>query len=273
VSVAARVDRLEGALSPVAATILWLQEAHAFGTLEAYSAWLATQPLPTAPLERVPELARRGALEATKGQPRKVVLKASRQAVRDAIFLVELVITLTREARETLKTEGLRFAAFHWMLRALVTEMAAGPESPLRKRQGSPIDDLSGLCRAIRVLLARLKVEGEARRELERRYLGGHGVLYPADAEDWEQLITSLEALSEMGEDVLGERVKRRSGRRAACSSEPDDASSASSTRAAVNAEVRYLEDTARAHALRLLGHGDAAAVIVARRLVAAVST
>ncbi len=49
-----RLARLEGTLSPTAAALLWLTEAHGFGTLVAYVAWLIDQPASAAPLYRVP---------------------------------------------------------------------------------------------------------------------------------------------------------------------------------------------------------------------------
>jgi len=40
VSAATRLAKLEDALSPMGATLLWLAEAHEFGSLPAYVAWL-----------------------------------------------------------------------------------------------------------------------------------------------------------------------------------------------------------------------------------------
>ena len=71
-----RLAKLEGALSPKAATLLWLEEAHQFDSLPAYVAWLIDQPISVAPLDRVPALARAGALEAMRGQPREAVRMA-----------------------------------------------------------------------------------------------------------------------------------------------------------------------------------------------------
>ena len=57
-----RLAKLESALSPKAATLLWLAEAHQFGSLPAYVDWLIDQPISVAPLQRVPEQARAAAL-------------------------------------------------------------------------------------------------------------------------------------------------------------------------------------------------------------------
>jgi len=77
-------------------------------TLPAYVDWLIDQPISVAPLQRVPEQARAAAVEAMRGQPREVVRDAAHGAVRDAIFLVELVLKLNVPAEETIQLLGLR---------------------------------------------------------------------------------------------------------------------------------------------------------------------
>src|SRR5664280_2388343 len=109
-----RLAKLGGALSPKAATLVWLEEAHQFRSLPAYVDWLIDQPISAAPFERVPKQARAAALEAMRGLPREVVRVSSHQAVRDAVFLVELVLRLNSVAEEAIRTEGLRHAALFW---------------------------------------------------------------------------------------------------------------------------------------------------------------
>ena len=104
-----RLAKLEGALSPKAATLLWLEEAQQFRSLPAYVNWLIDQPISAAPLERVPEQAWAAAVESMRGQPREAVQEASRGAVRDGLFLVELVLRLNAVAEETIRMEGLRY--------------------------------------------------------------------------------------------------------------------------------------------------------------------
>ena len=127
-----RLAKLEGALSPKAATLLWLEEAQQFPSLPAYVDWLIEQPISAAPLERVPAQARAAAVEALRGQPRAAVREAAHQAIRDAIFLVELVLRLNSVAEETVRIEGLRYAALFWEMRALAAEaeLARGREHP-----------------------------------------------------------------------------------------------------------------------------------------------
>jgi hypothetical protein len=117
-----RLAKLEGALSPKAATLLWLAEAHEFGSLPAYVAWLVDQPISAAPLERVPAQARAAAVEALRGQPRELMRQAAHQAIRDGVFLVELVLKLNVAAEETIRIGALRYAALFWEMRALTAE-------------------------------------------------------------------------------------------------------------------------------------------------------
>jgi hypothetical protein len=117
-----RLAKLEGALSPKAATLLWLEEAQQFRSLPAYVAWLIDQPISASPLERVPAQARTAVVEAMRGQPREAVREAAHGAVRDGLFLVELVLRLNSVAEETIRMEGPRYAIFFWEMRALSAE-------------------------------------------------------------------------------------------------------------------------------------------------------
>ena len=136
-----RLARIEGSLSPKGATLLWLAEAHQFPTLPAYVGWLIDQPPEAAPLWRVPELAEAAVRTVMRGEPREAILRAVRQVVRDAVFLVELVIRLNLAAEEVTRLEGLRYAALFWEMRALTAEAeletgSAGPQGrrPIARR-------------------------------------------------------------------------------------------------------------------------------------------
>ena len=85
----------------------WVIGFSGMRTLPAYVDWLIDQPISVAPLQRVPEQARAAAVEAMRGQPREVVRDAAHGAVRDANFLVELVLKLNVAAEETIQLLGL----------------------------------------------------------------------------------------------------------------------------------------------------------------------
>ena len=266
-----RLGKLEGALSPKAATLLWLEEAQQFPSLPAYVDWLIEQPISAAPLERVPAQARAAAVEALRGQPRAAVREAAHQAIRDAIFLVELVLRLNSVAEETVRIEGLRYAALFWEMRALAAEaeLARGREHPdadhtIAERWQAWREGSTGLA-------AGLFLKEEARALLERRYLEGTPTLFPDLAADWLRLCEQAERLAGLGDlvDVTAATVdgaRRRRGRApgrpqidlhqlraAALEGAPDEAAS--------------LVDAARAAALDTLGDTDGVAAIAERRL------
>jgi hypothetical protein len=198
-----RLAKLEAALSPKAATLLWLAEAQQFGSLPAYVAWLIDQPISTAPLERVPGKARAAALEALRGQPREVVREAAHQAVRDAIFLVELVLKVNVAAEETIRIGGLRYAALFWEMRAISAEAQLEATGPSRGTRGRHDARWTAWRMAVVSLIGDLYAAEEARAHLERRYLEGMVTLFPDLASDWKRLRENVEQLAGLG-DVVG---------------------------------------------------------------------
>jgi hypothetical protein len=171
-----RLIKLEGALSPKAATLLWLAEAQQFDSLPAYVAWVIDQPISTAPLERVPAQARAAAVEALRGQPREVVREGAHQAVRDAIFGVALVLRLNSVAEESTRIEELRYAALFWEMRAITAEgaMARRNRSRAAGQASTLVERWEAWCAATTALVIGVYAAEEARALLERRYLDGH---------------------------------------------------------------------------------------------------
>lgn len=211
-----RLARLEGALSPKAATLLWLTDAHQFPTLPAYVGWLIDQPEEAAPLWRLPEQAETAVRAAMRGEPREAVFQAVRQAVRDSVFLVELVIRLNLAAEEATRLEGLRYAALFWEMRALTAEAVAttGSDGPECRR---PVARHWAAWRAaVTDWLTDLSVAEEARLLLERRYLDGRGVLFPDLGRDWDTLRETGARLAALADTLpaLGDDRSRRRGLR-----------------------------------------------------------
>ncbi|OGN88096.1 MAG: hypothetical protein A2X23_10990 [Chloroflexi bacterium GWC2_73_18] len=264
---ARRLARLDGALCPTAAILLWLEEAHRFGSLPAYVTWLLDQPLSAAPLVRVPEQAEAAVLQAMRGQPREAVRQAARQAVRGAVFLVEFVIQLNRAAEETTRLEGLRHAALFWQWRALTLEAelaAADAAAGGRAPAGTLPERWRAWCGAVADLLTELYATEEARGLLERRYLDGHPALFPDAARDWQALREQAERLAALG-GSLAVSPPERPGRRGRPELDLDALRTAA--RALAPAQAADLADLARAAALDLLGDADGAAALAERRL------
>jgi hypothetical protein len=271
-----RLAKLEGALSPKAATLLWLAEAQEFGSLPAYVNWLLEQPISAAPLERVPAQARAGAVEALRGQPREVAREAAHQAVRDATFGVELVLRLNSVAEEMIRIEGLRYAAFFWEMRALSAEAALARRNRSRADRSAPslVDRWQAWRTAIATLLTEIYAAEEARMLLERRYLDGHLALFPDATADWERLRERAERLASL-DDVLRPLIE---GRRPALRSaeikptSPDLDALRSGARAQASALAARLVEEAQAATLGVLGDAARATAISARRLRATAS-
>jgi len=262
-----RLAKLEAALSPKAATLLWLAEAQEFGSLPAYVALLIDQPISVAPLERVPEQARAAALESMRGQPREAVQEASRGAVRDGLFLVELVLRLNAVAEETIRMEGLRYAIFFWEMRALTAEAALARRS--RSRAGVSTSSLAehwqAWCEGSTGLLIGIYAAEEARLLLERRYLDGHPALFPEAVEDWARLLEQAERLVGLG-DAFRPLMVGTPRLRGAAAGIDLDALRARARALAATLVGRLLTD-ARAATLDILGDTDAATALAARQL------
>ncbi len=257
-----RLARLGGALSPKAATVLWLAEAYQFGSLPAYVDWLIDQPISAAPLERLPDQVRAAALAATRGLPREAVRGAARQAVRDAIFLVELVLRLNVAAEETTRMEGLRYGALFWEMRAISAEaqLERGAEGTGGRR---PISRRAAAWRAaVADWLTSLAAAEEARLLLERRYLDGRGALFPDLARDGETLRETGARLAALGDALpaLRDDGSRRKGLQ-------DRTPRRTAVAGQAAAQAACLADAARAAALDLLGDTQGAVAIAERRL------
>ena len=262
-----RLIKLEGALSPKAATLLWLAEAQEFGSLPAYVNWLIDQPISAAPLERVPEQARAAAVESMRGQPREAVQEASRGAVRDGLFLVELVLRLNAVAEETIRMEGLRYAIFFWEMRALTAEAALARRSRSRvaRSTSSLAEHWQAWCEGSTGLLIGIYAAEEARLLLERRYLDGHPALFPEAVEDWARLLEQAERLVGLG-DALRPLMVGTPRLRGAAAGIDLDALRARARALAATLVGRLLTD-ARAATLDILGATDAATALAARQL------
>jgi hypothetical protein len=262
-----RLAKLEGALSPKAATLLWLAEAQQFGSLPAYVNWLIDQPVSAAPLERLPTQARAGVLEAMRGQPRESVREAAHQAVRDAIFLVELVLKINVAAEEAAQLLGLRHVALFWEMRAISAEALIEPN---RLPDGTR-DGLAGRWTAWRAKVASLiediYVAEEARIRLERRCLDGASTLFPDLIADWQRLRDRAERLTRLGDlvGVMAASVER--GRHRPRRPQIDLRQIRAAALRRAPKATASLVDAARAATLGVLGDPAGAAMIAELRL------
>lgn len=260
-----RLAKLEGALSPTTAVRLWLAEAHAFPGLPAYVDWLMDQPKAVAPLVRIPEQVEAAVCVSMRGAPRTSVEAAVARAVKEAVFLFELVIRLNTAAEAAIRILGLRYAALCWQMRAISAETQLETTGPSRGTSNKRTSRWPAWRGAVAGLIGDLYVAEEVRAHLERRYLDGSPTLFPDLAADWQALREQAERLAGLGDGAEGRPL--RWGRRATPPSGVDRSTRRTADRERAQAEATHLADMARSAALDLLGDTDDAAAIAERRL------
>jgi hypothetical protein len=261
-----RLAKLESALSPTAAVLLWLEEAQAYPSLVAYSRSTLDAPRSAGPLERVVEQADRAAREALRGQGRETVSAGAARARRRAAFRFELVLGLNCEAEEVARLEGLRASALFFQMRALTADplfrgVAARRRDPIGvERHASAWQSWRDL---VAVLLVTVELEEEARAQLEVRYLDGHAALFADAAGEWANLREMADQLVKLAAILPPPGVAVRTDLAEVARSDRPDGDRAER----VTARVAALADQARMTALDILGDREGAAAIVERRL------
>ena len=151
-------------------------------------------------------------MAATKGQPAHVVHETTRKAVRDAIFLVSLVVETNNATHEATRLEGLRYAATIWEMRAITLERQLAAFSPDDDRKDHAERWADWLARAKSWLIELYAVE-DARILLEGRYFDGHVVLFPEQAAEWTSLREGAEILVSVAHSMPDQALSGR-GRR-----------------------------------------------------------
>lgn len=260
-----RLAKLENALAPKTAVLLWLTEAHAFPGLPAYVDWLTDQPKAVAPLVRIPEQVEAAVCVSMRGAPRTSVEAAVARAVKEAVFLFELVLALNLAAEETIRFEGPRSAALYWERRALALEAAldGGRSAKHAGEKDRHAERPAAWREAATAQLTDLYAAEAGREHLERRWLDGHRALFPELAREWETLREGAERVVALGDEpaTLAGSVRRRKRPGA-------DPLAVCRAAASVRAPrwASDLADRARISTLELLGDTASAVAISKRR-------
>lgn len=269
-----RLDHMEHALPPKAATLLWVHEAHRFDSLTEYVEWLLDRPASDAPFARVPTQARAAARLAMRGKPLEAVVDAEHQAVRDALFLLELVINIEIAAFKTIQMQRLRYLALFWEWRAMSAEVLLGPDDS--GPGGSLRQRCRAWCQSVRSLVAGLYVAEEARVQLQTQYFDGHSVLFPSTAATWDALLESAESLHAVTDDLTRLVEHRRPVGAPEPVSQlpaPDLADLRSFADASAATDASDLADEARVTSLEIVLDEPGAIALVERRLRRSAST
>ncbi len=254
-----RVAKIEGALPPVDAVLHWLAEAQQFPSITDHARSIADLPVEAAPLSVIGARVVAAVRAELKGQPREDVERAALRAQGDAVFLFCLVMILNTRALEVARFEGVCTSAAIFLMGALL----GGPPDPptvdgdARERRDAWIQWRS----MVDQLTADVRVETEARASLERRYLGGHDVLFPDVATDWAKHIELVARLDGFAERIASADPETPARRRAGAR----EARASLETR--VGALASQLADDARVKAYEILGERERAVRIMERRL------
>ena len=95
-----RVEKLDGALSPKQAMLMWLQDAHKFDTVNEYVDHLKDQPDSAWPMYQLPDQVASAVKQELKGTSWEQIDDAVRNVVREVLFLFLLQQVVNRKVGE-----------------------------------------------------------------------------------------------------------------------------------------------------------------------------
>jgi len=262
VSTARRLDHLENSLTPLEAVLLWLAEAHAHPSVNAYVLTLQDQPLAAYPLVWLPDLVEPGVRAARKGEPRSDVDHAVFEAKRDLAFLYELAMecNLVWFERERTVTLGYMLVVeqlsrlLEWEPRIAKVRKGKDWDTYLRLAAAF-VDHADRFQREVLVVDAAIRAVGV-------KYFGGAAVLWPETAAAIARLLQDYAFVGEFYNDQVAEAPPlRKLPRYRASTAEALRGTSDG----AVAVMTAYLVDRAKAETLRLVGEDNQACDLMAK--------
>ena len=192
-TLARRLAAVESALTPTQLVLRWLEEAHAFGGLEAYVRSQLAEESFTPPLDQLARAAANGARAGLKGKPRDEVGKVVDTAIRETVFRFELVLRINTVSHELLDRQLLLDGTLAAQLALLAHE---GQDK--RHRDAAYFERLADLRDLILVRVDVLGAHEQARCTVEARYLASHPALFPDDAAAWVEQVKTSERIGQL---------------------------------------------------------------------------
>ena len=242
-TLARRLANVEATLSPTELILHWLDEAHAFGSIDAYVRWQLTEASLDPPLDRLAREAVTGARASLRGKGADAVDAAVRQALRETVFRFELVMRIIVTTHELLEREFLLGAILAGQL-----AMLASSDELQVDRERTPRERLQQ-CRDLTLAqVDELEAARQARETVEVRYLAGHPALFPDALAEWEEQLASARRLT-----AVAVRLAELDG---IPLPEPPDSEAVAARAAQLGAD---LVEPAKATALEKLGEGERA--------------
>jgi len=117
-----RLDKVEKALTPKQAVILWLQEIQQNRNGWEYVQFLSGLPESAAPIYRITKQISQAIRESMKGQPQSAIEQAMYRAERDVYFLINLHHQVNGYVATEERIWNLMFVALTGNLRAIMRE-------------------------------------------------------------------------------------------------------------------------------------------------------
>jgi hypothetical protein len=234
-----RLAAIEEALSPTEHIVRWLEEVHAYGSLEAAVRSMLDDPNGVPPLDRLVRAAKASALTMAKSKPIEERNKFVNQAVKETVFRFRLVMRIITWSQDLLDDQALIDAAFSAQL-----ALRAFADPSEREAVRAPMSTVEFRDLVIG-RVDHLMAAAEARTAVEQMYLSGHPAMFPDQQAEWAE---RLELSQRIG--ILALVLAEKEG--AEPPTEPDTAASAAKV-AQLSAD---LVEPARAEALEDVGEG-----------------
>jgi hypothetical protein len=193
VTLARRVAAVELTLSPTELVLRWLEEAHGFGSLEAYLRSIIADPALVPPADELARAAASGARASLRGKGSEAIGKAVDGAIRETIFRFELVLRINTVSHELIDRQMLLNGVFSAQLAMLATD---GKDAG--RRDIAYLERFTQLRQLIIGRLDKLKAAGQARLSVEERYLAGHPALFPDGIAAWTEQLKNSEAIGRL---------------------------------------------------------------------------
>lgn len=256
-----RLAKLEGALTPKQAFLLWMEEAHQFQTMVDYALSIKGGPESSWPLVRLPEQVATAVEQSMKGESKELIRRQVRQAVRDVVFLFHLHQRLNYaflEQERYFFAQGLALATgMNAMIREL-NLVAKGSGKAVKREDPS----LPNRVRRWRVMaedyLGELYSLRQASNSIDRHYFDGPTGLFSGSSQALAQLV-------EQAEDLVDLYNRNLAVPESEVTAKVDLSQLLESAQGAATKKAAYLVGAAKAEALDAMGENQASIQLMER--------
>lgn len=173
-----RLAKVEASLTPLELIRRWLAESHAHDSFTAYFEAISPLGIEGLPLDRLVREAKDSAETVGRAMPRDDRAKTVQTAMRQTLFLYQLVLRTLVIASERLDREELRYAALTAQLGLAVSDQSI---------LGSRPEALTKLGAMAMTWATELRAHETARNRVEAKYFEGTSTLYPATLRRWTE--------------------------------------------------------------------------------------